>query len=216
MRIITLLAALGAVVITSSCAQSDSTNENSVNVSDVEFVDAFDDFISSAIDTVLYSDDGSYALYGMGHGPLNSLLEYFDSEGRVLLTQTQASECEPQTLLYHYDNAGLLSEIHSISYNCDIFDQLTGEAIAARRMYNHIDSAIHHNTDSLIWSSTSTIRFERSDDKQRIVAITGLYPLGEIVAPSGKSLTVRIRPADSFWQSDLHGGRYVLELPSVH
>lgn len=216
MRIITLLAALGAVVITSSCAQSDSTNENSVNVSDVEFVDAFDDFISSAIDTVLYSDDGSYALYGMGHGPLNSLLEYFDSEGRVLLTQAQASECEPQTLLYHYDNAGLLSEIHSISYNYDIVDQLTGEAIAARRIYNLIDSAIHHNTDSLIWSSTSTIRFERSDDNQRIVAITGLYPLGEIVAPSGKSLTVRIRPADSFWQSDLHGGRYVLELPSVH
>ena len=61
-------------------------------------------------DSVRFSD-GSYVTYRMHEAPMNSLTEFVDAEGRTIATLSQASECEPQVIIYRYRSDGQLASL---------------------------------------------------------------------------------------------------------
>lgn len=163
-------------------------------------------------DSVRFSD-GSYAIHRMLRAPQNSLTEFFDSEGRTIATIARASECYAQTLVYGLDEEGRLA--HLLSYKDEIFDGLEADStsygrseegyLGFRRMMAEID-----------YAKPDTSKYEQTDieyGKDGCAAKAYVvYGSDSIVAPLGYRLEVAVKPCLSFWQSDLHGGFYFLDV----
>lgn len=66
--------------------------------------------------------------------------------------------------------------------------------------YEHPDTAKYQQTN---------IEYDKDGDAVKAYIV---YGSDSIVAPSGYKLTIAVKPCQSFWQSDLHGGFYIFHV----
>lgn len=161
-------------------------------------------------DSVAFSD-GSYAVGQLKFAPQNSLIRYVGRDGRVLATISAASETSAQRLVYGYDENGRLKYLLRFDdlSEPDFYDHTTDSA------YLHFRLAI------------DSIDFRHPDLKRHILSeiiygndglareMTELPSGKSIKAPDNYRLDVRVVPCESFWESDLNGGRFLLKADMV-
>ncbi|MBQ8606857.1 MAG: hypothetical protein IJ417_01510, partial [Bacteroidaceae bacterium] len=156
-------------------------------------------------DSIIFSD-GSWAIYKCKSAPMNSLLEIFDKEGRLLATESQTSECYPQYVVYNYDPKDRLTNL-IVSVVADFPDIIRAEnkILAFRQQITDID-----------YSNPDTARYEQINIKYNAEGdVTKVYKMWqneEIVALQGYVLRISMEPCASFWESDLDGGEYIFKV----
>lgn len=172
-----------------------------------EVLDQFDCII---YDSVLFSD-GSYLIHQTKDTPQNGLTRYFDKKGRLIATNSFASETPSQVLVYAYDEEERLT--HLLRFNAqdqedDFHDLPEYDYLPFRLAIEDID---FKHPDTTRHSLTSIIYDDHGNVKEAIETPSGKT----LVAPEGYKLNVRVDPCTAFWESDLDGGQFFLKMDIV-
>ena len=168
-------------------------------------------------DSVRFSD-GSYVTYRMQEAPMNSLTEFVDAEGRTIATLSQASECEPQVIIYRYRSDGQLAGLLYFDEPVELqggmqenYRDWFGEEVG-KDFYEafrlRIETMDYDHPDSVLYHSVSL----SYDDEGKARKATDTRTGRTIEAPDGYWLDAEVTPAAYFWMSDLRGGRYFFKV----
>lgn len=161
-------------------------------------------------DSVIFSD-GSYAVRQLKYSPQNSLIRYIDSDGKLIATISAASETYAQRLIYGYDGNGRLKYLLRFEdmLEPDFHDDATESAYLQFRLA--IDS-IDFRYPDLKRHTLSEIIYGNDGVAREMIE----QPSGKsIKAPDDYRLEVSIVPCESFWESDLNGGCFLLKADMV-
>lgn len=161
-------------------------------------------------DSVLFSD-GSYLVHQTKDTPQNGLTRYFDKKGRLIATNSFASETPSQVLVYAYDEKKRLK--HLLRYNAqdqedDFHDSQEYDYLPFRLAIEDID---FNHPDTTRHSLTSIIYDDHGNAKEAMEIPSGKT----LVAPEGYKLNARVDPCTAFWESDLDGGQFFLKIDIV-
>lgn len=154
-------------------------------------------------DSIIFSD-GSWAIYKCQSAPMNSLLEIFDKEGHLIATESHASECYPQYVVYNYDSKDRLSNL--IVAVGDDFPNISEDKILAfRQQITDID---YSRPDTAQYNQIN-IEYNAESD---VTKVYKMWTNEEIVALPGYVLRISMEPCARFWESDISGGMYILKV----
>lgn len=161
-------------------------------------------------DSVTFSD-GSYAVRQLKSAPQNSLIRYVNQDGRVIATVSTASETYAQRLIYGYDENGRLKCLLRFEEMLEpvFHDDTTDSAYLHFRLV--IDSIDFRHPDMERHTLSEIIY----GDDGFVCEITEQPSGKSIKAPDGYKLEVSIIPCESFWESDLSGGRFLLKADMI-
>ena len=161
-------------------------------------------------DSVTFSD-GSYAVRQLKFAPQNSLIRYIDSYGRLIATVSAASETYAQRLIFGYDGNGRLKYLLHFEdmLELDFRDDTTESAYLIFRLA--IDS-IDFRYPDLKRHTLSEIIYGNDGIAREMTELPGGK---SIKAPDNYRLEVSVVPCESFWESDLNGGRFLLKADIV-
>lgn len=167
-------------------------------------------------DSISFSD-GSTAVHRLQWAPQNSLTEFRDPMGRVVATWAHASECMMQVMVRRYDDQGRL--LRFLTFDCeasDVTDSIYGNWFGnGDSLYLAFRQRMEHWEDEA-WDTAHYSRFDVEYNAEgHAVRVLRNQGASEIVAPVGYQLQVDIRPCQSFWVSDLDGGRFVFLVDQV-
>lgn len=210
-------ALLGIVVLLFSCKK-----EQRIEIVKVVHESNYDDLeqmIGEGIieyDSVCFSD-GSTAVYRLQWAPQNSLTEFRDPKGRVVATWAHASECTMQVMIRRYDDQDRL--LRFLTFDCEdigVTDSIYKEWFGnGDSLYLVFRQKMEHWDDEA-WDTTHYSRFDVEYNAEgHAVRVSRNQGASEIVAPEGCQLLVDIQPCQSFWVSDLDGGRFVFLVDQV-
>ena len=168
-------------------------------------------------DSVRFSD-GSYVTYRMQEAPMNRLTEFVDAEGRTIATLSQASECDPQVIIYRYRSDGQLASLLYFDEPVELqggmqenYRDWMGDE-AGKDFYetfrHRIETMDYDHPDSVLYHSVILSYDDYGCARKAMDTRTGRT----IEAPDGYWLDVEVTPAAYFWMSDLRGGRYFFKV----
>lgn len=168
-------------------------------------------------DSVRFSD-GSCVTYRMQEAPMNSLTEFVDAEGRTIATLSQASECDPQVIIYRYRSDGQLASLLYFDEPVELqggmqenYRDWFGDE-AGKDFYetfrHRIDSMDYDHPDTVLYHSVILSYDDEGKARKAMDTRTGRT----IEAPDGYWLDAEVTPAAYFWMSDLRGGRYFFKV----
>ena len=164
-------------------------------------------------DSILFTD-GSWVVYRCKTGPMNSLAEFFDKDGRLIATWSQASECYTQYVIYHYDNKKRLSNLVIFSeyeleeQGIQYLDEWVGkDRNAFLKFRNKMIELDYLNPDTALYDQIN-IEYDMDGD------VTNVYKMWrdeQILAPKGYKLQIAMEPYSDFWIDDLDGGFFTFK-----
>lgn len=210
-------ALLGLLVLLSSCKKEQrieivkTVHENSFDYSELITESGMIEY-----DSICFSD-GSTAVRHLQWAPQNSLTAFRDPEGRIAATWAQASECMMQVMIRRYDEQGRLLRI--LSFDCEgpeVTDPIYGTWFGTGdSLYLMFRQKMEHWDDEA-WDTAHYFRYDVEYNAEgHAVRVSLNQGVSEIVAPEGDQLLVDIQPCQSFWASDLDGGRFVFLVDQV-
>ena len=206
-----IIALLLMATLTTMCdKRSPITIRESFHHSALGHPEVLEQFDCIIYDSVLFSD-GSYLVHQTKDTPQNGLTRYFDKKGRLIATNSFASETPSQVLVYAYDEKERLK--HLLRFNVqdqedDFHDSQEYDYLPFRLAIEDID---FNHPDTTRHSLTSIIYDDHGNAKEAME-----IPSGKIlVAPEGYKLNIRVDPCTAFWESDLDGGQFFLKIDIV-
>lgn len=164
-------------------------------------------------DSILFTD-GSWLVYKCKRAPMNSLAEFFDKDGRLIATWSQASECYTQYVIYHYDNKKRLSNLIVFSEDelenlgIQYLDEWVGkDRNAFLKFRNKIIELDYLNPDTALYDQIN-IEYDMDGD------VTNVYKMWrdeQILAPKDYKLQIAMEPCCGFWEDDIEGGFFIFK-----
>ena len=210
-------ALLGCVILLSSCKKEQHIEiVKAVHENNFDNPELMTEKGILEYDSISFSD-GSTAVHRLQWAPQNSLTEFRDPMGRVVATWAQASECMMQVMIRRYDDQGRL--LRFLTFDCeapDVTDSIYGNWFGnGDSLYLAFRQRMEHWDDEA-WDTAHYSRFDVEYNAEgHAMRVLRNQGASEIVAPEGYQLQVDIRPCQSFWASDLDGGRFVFLIDQV-
>lgn len=210
-------ALLGCVILLSSCKKEQHIEiVKAVRENNFDNPELMTEKGILEYDSISFSD-GSTAVHRLQWAPQNSLTEFRDPMGRVVATWAHASECMTQVMIRRYDDQGRL--LRFLTFDCeapDVTDSIYGNWFGnGDSLYLAFRQRMEHWDDEA-WDTAHYSRFDVEYNAEgHAMRVLRNQGASEIVAPEGYQLQVDIRPCQSFWASDLDGGRFVFLIDQV-
>lgn len=210
-------ALLGCVILLSSCKKEQHIEiVKAVHENNFDNPELMTEKGILEYDSISFSD-GSTAVHRLQWAPQNSLTEFRDPMGRVVATWAHASECMTQVMIRRYDDQGRL--LRFLTFDCeapDVTDSIYGNWFGnGDSLYLAFRQRMEHWDDEA-WDTAHYSRFDVEYNAEgHAMRVLRNQGASEIVAPEGYQLQVDIRPCQSFWASDLDGGRFVFLIDQV-
>ena len=212
--IIIMLTIFSCVMLMCSCTR------NSINVVYNFNMDFTSEELPSGLseyDSTVFSD-GSVAVYRCGYSPLNSAMDMKDAYGRLLATYSSASETSGQYLVYDYDESGVIKRIIEFGDESDDLHEIQ-LWMSRHDDYYYLDVHKLRNRierlDEIDFSSDFYNVYEFFYDEDG--NIESVYENGcvSVEADGGCKLVYETVPCPSFWESDINGGHYYINIKQI-